>query len=147
MSWSYSGNPSGSSLDAVRFLIGDTVASAPRVSDEEINFNISMAPSSIYLAAAYAADGVAARSASSVDKSVGDLRLSYSQQATAFRDLANSLRRRATLNMVQVYVGGISVSDKALNDGDGDVVQPGIKIGAMNIPQGAFPTGGGVPEV
>ena len=132
MSWTYSGNPSGSSLDAVRFLVGDTVSTAPRISDEEILFNISTA-SSIFLAAAYSADGIAARSASSVDKSVGDLSLSYSQQASAFRDLATALRRRATLSIVTIYVGGISASDKALNDGDGDTVQPGIKIGGMNI--------------
>ena len=141
MSWSYTGDPTSSSKDTVRFLVGDTVSTAPRISDEEIAFNISLAPSSIYLAAAYSADGIAARSASSVDKSVGDLKLSYSQQATAFRELANNLRRRATLNTVPVYVGGISVSDKAANDSDGDTVQPGIKIGGMNISD-AFSAGG-----
>ena len=145
MSWSYSGDPTSSSKDTVRFLVGDTVSTAPRISDEEIAFNISMAPSSIFLAAAYSADGIAARSASSVDKSVGDLSLSYSQQASAFRDLATALRRRATLSIVPIYVGGISASDKALNDGDGDTVQPGIKIGGMNISD-SF-SGGGASKV
>lgn len=153
MSWTYSGSPLNSPLDEVRFLIGDTVSTAPRVSDEEIAYNIFLVsganppPTGNFLAAAYSADGIAARSASSVDKSVGDLHLSYSQQATAYRALANALRRRATLNMVPVYVGGLSMAEKAANDEDTDLVQPGIRIDGMNIPQGMFPTGGGNPEV
>lgn len=38
MSWSYSGDPSTSNLDYVRFLCGDTDPDAPLMQDEEINF-------------------------------------------------------------------------------------------------------------
>lgn len=40
MSFSYSGNPSDSELDAARFLIGDTDASSPIMQDEEIQYII-----------------------------------------------------------------------------------------------------------
>lgn len=41
MSFTYSGDPSASELDAVRFAIGDTVAVAALLQDEEIEFIIS----------------------------------------------------------------------------------------------------------
>jgi hypothetical protein len=38
MSFSYSGDPSASELDAARFLIGDTDSNAPIMQDEEIQY-------------------------------------------------------------------------------------------------------------
>ena len=38
MTWNYSGDPSLSSRDAVRFLIGDTDPNDPLVTDEEIAY-------------------------------------------------------------------------------------------------------------
>lgn len=38
MSFSYSGDPSGSPLDAARFLIGDTDSNAPIMQDQEIQY-------------------------------------------------------------------------------------------------------------
>lgn len=38
MSFSYSGDPSSSSLDAARFLLGDTDSSNPIMQDEEIQY-------------------------------------------------------------------------------------------------------------
>lgn len=43
MSWSYSGNPSASEIDACRFLIGDTNEESPIMQDEEIQYIISEA--------------------------------------------------------------------------------------------------------
>lgn len=40
MSWSYSGNPSSSTLDQCRFMIQDTVAQEPIMQDEEIQYLI-----------------------------------------------------------------------------------------------------------
>ena len=40
MSWSYSGDPADSQIDACRFLIGDTIASDPIMQDEEIQYLI-----------------------------------------------------------------------------------------------------------
>lgn len=38
MAWTYSGNPNSSELDQFRFLIGDTMADEPILTDEEIQF-------------------------------------------------------------------------------------------------------------
>lgn len=40
MSWSYSGNPASSQLDECRFILGDTVQSAPIMQNEEIQYII-----------------------------------------------------------------------------------------------------------
>lgn len=42
MSFSYSGDPSASELDAARFLIGDTNSDSPIMQDEEIQYIIDM---------------------------------------------------------------------------------------------------------
>lgn len=52
MSFTYSGDPSASKLDAVRFALGDTDASQPLLQDEEINYLISMYPNDSGLMAA-----------------------------------------------------------------------------------------------
>lgn len=44
MSWSYSGNPANSDLDALRFMLKDTVESDPLLTDEEINFILENYP-------------------------------------------------------------------------------------------------------
>jgi len=41
MSWSYSGDPSTSPIDALRFLISDTDESSPIMQDEELQFLIT----------------------------------------------------------------------------------------------------------
>lgn len=38
MSWTYSGNPSTSPLDALRFMLKDTIEEDPLLQDEEIQF-------------------------------------------------------------------------------------------------------------
>lgn len=40
MSWTYSGNPANSELDAMRFMLKDTVEDDPLLQDEEIQFII-----------------------------------------------------------------------------------------------------------
>ena len=45
MSWSYSGNPSTSELDAFRFLLKDTIEDDPILQDEEIKFILDNYPS------------------------------------------------------------------------------------------------------
>lgn len=41
MSWTYSGDPSGSQLDRLRFLVGDTNEDEPIMQNEEIQFLIA----------------------------------------------------------------------------------------------------------
>ena len=41
MTWSYSGDPAASDLDAVRYIIGDTSEDMSLLTDEEIKYELS----------------------------------------------------------------------------------------------------------
>lgn len=148
MSWSYSGDPSSSPLDEVRFLTGDTQQDDQFLSNEEILYNIKMVygnnppASGNFLPAAYCADLLVARYSRAADETVGDVSVSYSQRFKNFTDLAGQLRRRATFAGVPVYVGGISLADKAANDTNPDNPQLAFKIDGMNNKSSGNITGG-----
>jgi len=98
MTFSYSGNPASSDLDAVRFLIKDTVVNAEtNLSNEEINWLLSTWQN-VYEAASAAAEHLAATfsSLSDTSKSVGDISISktYSSQSQQYYELAKKLSRQ-----------------------------------------------------
>ncbi len=132
MSWSYSGDPSSSDKDAVRFLIGDTDTNNQLLQDEEINYLLTT-QGSVYAAAAEAAMSIAAKFARLADQTVGDLRISYSQRAEAYKALADSLSRRGDLKFVEPYAGGISKSDKESVELDTDRVEPAFERGQFDF--------------
>jgi hypothetical protein len=134
MSWSYSGDPSHSELDAVRFLLGDTNFSAQQLSDEEVLYLIANRDD-LYLAGADAAASLATRYLRLVDKSVGDLSISYSQQQTSYLDLEKRLRGLSLMGGdFQPYAGGISRSDKAGVSRNTDRNATGFKLGMHDYP-------------
>lgn len=99
MSWSYSGDPSASSLDKVRFLSGDTDTNNQQISNEEITFLLSEWNSDAYIAASEACVAIAGKLTAKADmsRSVGDLSIStqYGAQAGAFMGRAERLREQA----------------------------------------------------
>lgn len=124
MAWSYSGNPTDSYRDQVRFLIGDTDDEAQLIQDEEIDWSL-VENTSVYLAAATVALSIAAQYARKVDFSVGkDLQVSYKNQANFYSKLAKDLSKRASFSFSTPYSGGISISDKDGYKNDVDRVKP-----------------------
>lgn len=92
MAWTYSGDPSSSMRDAIRFLVGDTDTDDQLLNDAEIAFCISQADSALYQAAHDSAYAIASKfSRMATSKSVGDMSLSYADRAKAYFDLANEL--------------------------------------------------------
>lgn len=92
MTWTYTGDPSVSDRDKIRFLTGDTDSTDPLLSDEEIEWALGNAGDSIYQAShdlCYALGSKFARLATS--KSVGDLSLSYQNRSDAFMKQAERL--------------------------------------------------------
>lgn len=93
--YSYSGDPSATDLDKVRFLLSDTNSTSPLLQDEEIYWLLEEW-SNAYEAAASGAEIIAGQYAHKSDysKSVGDLSLSqnFDTQANRFRSLAVTLR-------------------------------------------------------
>ncbi len=128
MGFNYSGDPSNSNLDAVRFLIGDTTSPGD-LQDAEI----------IYLVAAYATVGLAAlaatrtlvsKFATTVDKSVGDLKISASQKFKHYLALIPVMEELiAADNPVGVYLGGLVQSEEDSDDADSTITHPRMKVG------------------
>ena len=77
MSFSYSGDPTTSDLDAVRFLIQDTTTPNEFLQNEEINFLLAQEVN-FYMAAAAAAMTISGRTHNTKSKKVGDLTLTFS---------------------------------------------------------------------
>lgn len=127
----YSGDPSASAADMVRFLLGDTDTANVLLTDSEITALLTIHSDEPYAAAIAAAKSLAARYARRVDKRVGDLSISWSQVSKNFRDLAVQLSNQhlSISDALAPYAGGISVSDKAANAADTDVVQPYFRVG------------------
>lgn len=122
--WTYTGDPTSSSKDAVRFLIGDTVEDDPQLQDGEILFALTAMSANIYMAAAQCCDSIAARL--SREETYGADGVNIGAEAMkAYQDRACNLRIQATRNAIAIpYVGGVSVSDKIITDADGDFDQP-----------------------
>lgn len=126
MSWSYSGDPSNSTRDAVRFLIGDTDTNDQQLSNEELDYLLTTYSSDKYAAAIAAVRALIAKFARLADKAVGDLRISYSQRLKHYQQLISNLQLQAATvgGLAEPYAGGISVSDKDSVEEDTDREPP-----------------------
>ncbi len=120
MSWTYTNNPTGSSRDALRLAVGDTIENDPRLSDEEVEHFLALYPASLDLAAAKAAEAIAARYSSMAVSYVGDLDNSPHLKAEYYLKLARQLRSRAKQEEEAVedsIVASPGVSPEALHRG------------------------------
>ncbi len=131
--WSYSGDPSASDKDAVRWFSGDRFTSDQLVSDEEIAFTLTLEPDS-RLAAAEVCEALAAGFRREADASDGDLSESASQKAKAFEAQAIRLRKMAKLTAAPIF-GGLSISEKRTLREDTDLIQPSFTIGQFDNPE------------
>jgi hypothetical protein len=133
VTWTYSGNPSSTTRDEVRFLTGDTDTNDQLVTDEEIAYAVAKAPEPA-LAAARVCDAIAAKFARQADASAGDVSESASQKAAAYRTLATELRTQAGALALPVF-GGITQAEKQTLDEDTGAVQPSFRIGQDDNPR------------
>jgi len=121
LTWTYTNNPGGSSRDALRLAVGDTIENDPRLSDEEVEHFLSLHPNSPDLAAAEAAEAIAARYSSMAVSYVGDLDNSPHLKAEYYLKLARQLRSRAELEVdgeaEESLVASPGVSPEALHRG------------------------------
>lgn len=134
MTWTYSGNPSSTNRDAVRFLVGDTDNTDQLVTDEEIAYMLAE-EGSASMAAARVCRSLASKFARYMDQSVGDLNVSYSQRYRQYTELANRLESDGSSRVGVPYAGGISQANKDAITSDTDRVQPAIKIGVHDNPE------------
>ena len=127
--WTYSGDPTNSTTDQIRFLIGDTKESDPLLSDGEIKWALAQR-SSIYGAAAFCCRSLATRFAREVDNVVNEMHLLYSQRMKAFRAMALDYEGQSSMRGGALpFAGGISISEKVQNANNPDLVEPAFQIG------------------
>ena len=99
MTFTYSGDPTTSLRNKVRFLLNDTLSTDALFSDEELDYLISEWGTDVYEICRAGAEVLASkftRLADSSSKSVGDLSISlnYGKKAAEYRELANSFLAR-----------------------------------------------------
>lgn len=105
--WTYTGDPSSSEKDAVRFLLQDTDADRPLMTDEEIAWVISEADpiwDSNYATAALCADILVAKFAAMGTISADGVSISVADLGTRYANLAISLRK--TYSRIAGATGG-----------------------------------------
>ncbi len=99
MSWTYSGDPTKSYLDAIRFLIGDVVEDEPLLSDEEIVYLYKSSSNRINRAAAEACEAIAASFMREADVAVGGMRVNLANKASQYLYLARILRQKTATDI------------------------------------------------
>jgi len=130
----YTNNPSGRQIDAVRFAVDDKDCipeTDAALSDEEIQYLID-SNNHILLAAASAAERIGAKySSDPQSKTVDDFTITYgSGRQETYGALAKRLRAEAAKAVgAKIYAGGISKSDKDAAEADTDRVLPQFSIG------------------
>lgn len=137
MAWTYSGDPSTSSKDAVRFLIGDTDTTDQQMQDEEINYLLTLYGGDVYTAAIVAARSLASKYARFPDVRIGDYSTSNSQRFNAYLALAKQLEQTQNVGLIhkaKPYAGGISIADKQQDEQNTDRVKPAFTRQDMTFP-------------
>ena len=144
MTWSYSGDPSTSALNAIRFLTGDTDTNDQLINDEEIAWTNNQvtgsdtATTALYEVSYRVMIAIASKFSRLADQSVGDLKVDMFQKATNAREQAALLKQQALRegNTPVPYAGGISVSDKQIDQENSDIVQPYFSRGQWTNSRG-----------
>lgn len=94
MAWTYSGDPANSTLDAIRFEMGDTDSADPLVNDEEINYAYTQ-EGTIKQAAARCLETLANKYARYASRKLGPIKEELDGISKAFASQARELRRSA----------------------------------------------------
>lgn len=134
MSWSYSGDPSKSNRDWVRWRVQDTNASNKKQSDAEIDAAL-VTYGSKERAAVEVLRTIGRGYLDRVDTTMGKLKIAHSQRAKAYFADADKLERELAFSAVP-WAGGISVADKESYEEDSDRVKPKFGKGMHDTVEG-----------
>lgn len=128
----YSGDPSTSKKDEVRFLMGDTNTKRPLCGDKEILWQLTNTPNT-RIAAADLLLSKAVQFATKGDVKVGDVSKQFSKVADGLKSCSDRLRGEA-LKRARPFFGGLTKSGKRALATDTDAVQPAFAIGITDDP-------------
>ena len=133
MTWTYSGDPSNSDLDAVRVRIGDTDSTSQQLDDEVIDYFLDT-EGSVQAAAIASTRALVAKYTRFVDKAVGDLKQSYSQRLDHYKALLAQLQQEFARKAGGPVAGGLSSARKTAVEDDSDRVAPSFSRGQFDYP-------------
>ena len=119
MAWSYSGNPSSSERDAVRFLVGDTDTNDQLLSNEEIDY-LTTQHGSVHRIASESARAIAAKFARLMNRSIGGLSADFSAKYRQYLELADNLLEKDEIAPVSPFISGFGRSAKEAVELDTD---------------------------
>lgn len=138
----YSGDPTASQRDALRFLIDDTDVANPMFEDGELDAVLrsrGLDPEAtgdigaVRGAAVEALEIVARRMALQPSFQIGRFSEDRSKAAQIIADRIKELK--ASLSGGLLYAGGISKADKEAQEADTDRVQPAFRVGLHDSPE------------
>lgn len=131
MSWSYQ-DTMPRDIDKVRFYVGDTVASDPLLTDQEIEFALAEG-GSVRSAAVLCANKKAAEWARLADLKEGQLSISYSQRSKQMMALADTIQESsAFVDPALPTAGAIFVADKEDTEADTTLVKPAFTVNMLD---------------
>jgi len=122
MSWTFDSTSLSTSLSQVRLLIGDTNTNDQLLTDEEVNFFYSER-SDIRLAAIECCSAIIGKLSRDIDRSNLGQSATRSQKIQHYKDLMERLRRE-TSAVAEVFIGGVSVSNRDNLDSEDDFIKP-----------------------
>jgi len=135
MSWTYSGSPSDSTLDAVRFLSrqnssGDSIL----IEDEEIQYLLDQG-SGVYRVAAEVCNLLSLKFSERASLvTIGKLAIEYGGRAEAYGSRCLALQRLAAVRGSVPYAGGVDKGDFDATAADTSLVKPAFKVGQDDSP-------------
>jgi hypothetical protein len=135
MSFTYSGDPSASPLDEVRFWIGDTESSDAQLTDAEIKYLLRSNNDSVTAAALEGCRRLISKYSRYVDQKTGDIDIKYSQRITQLQMVIAHIQSGM---LPAPYAGGISKSDIEQVQDDEDRQGPTFALGMMDNPPHAW---------
>jgi len=127
MAWSYSGNPSSSPLDELRFKIGDTDPAAPIFSDEELEYILTNNGGNMMASCTQCVQAAIAKYGRLKDEVVGGLQAKYQQIYENYQRMWQDIMNGTSIfgaNLVNVFAGGLLIDDKLSQYDDTSKIQP-----------------------
>jgi hypothetical protein len=127
--WTYA-DPALSDAESVRFYVGATDPANKDLSDQEIDFALSIRNSDPLRAAIVCAAALAGRFARESTYRIGQVSETFKQKSEAYERREAGLRRMLALSGGDgPYAGGISVADVETQEADSDRVVGQFSLG------------------
>jgi len=122
MTWTYSGDPSSSVKDFIRFTIGDTIEADPLLTDEEIIASDALESGDLGTAAR-CCEAIASKFARLCDSKLGPQTKSYAQKYEHYSREARKFRKRACAFNAPT-AGGLSLAEEVVAVLSTEIKQP-----------------------